>query len=111
MVRTRLVLLVTLAALVAPWVAPCLAAAPSGHAAMACCHRQDPGGPVARACCVPADREPGVPPSAAPSLSLAAMSSALAWAPAPAVSPRAVVAQRRSLASAAPRLLATVLLI
>ena len=70
MVRSRLVLLVTIAALLAPWVAPCLASAPDGHAAMPCCrtgHGQD-GGPVARPCCGPVNREPATAPSAPSSL-------------------------------------------
>jgi hypothetical protein len=61
MLRTRLVLLTIVAALLAPVVAPCLASTTSGHAAMACCHKQEPASPTLRECCVPAGRAPTVP--------------------------------------------------
>jgi hypothetical protein len=63
MVRTRLVLLVTIAALVAPWVAPCLAAAPADHSTMPCCRSEEPTAPAARPCCAPTDDAPALPSS------------------------------------------------
>jgi len=63
MVRRRLVLFVTLAALLAPWVAPCFAAAPAGHARMACCRPGERGIPIVRPCCAPAERQPAGPVS------------------------------------------------
>jgi hypothetical protein len=63
MVRTRLVFIVTIAALLAPWIAPCLAGAPTGHAAMPCCRKASDGAPVARPCCGPARDDTSTPPS------------------------------------------------
>jgi len=63
MARTRLVLFATLAALMAPWVAPCLMAAPGAHGRMPCCAAHDDASSV-RACCVPADGQPAGPASA-----------------------------------------------
>ena len=102
MVRTRLVLLVTIAALLAPWVTPCLAAAPDGHAAMPCCRRAQPGTPVARPCCEPAGTNPAAPPSAAPSLLLAAQMPAVV---APVVSLARPQRLDTTLAAALPRAL------
>jgi len=63
MLRIRLVLVVTIAALLAPWIAPCLAGAPAGHAAMPCCRKASDGAPVARPCCGPDRDGTSAPPS------------------------------------------------
>ena len=67
MLRVRLTVLVTLAALLAPWVAPCLASAPVGHAQMPCCRTAGDGVPTARPCCTPADPQPLAPTQTAAS--------------------------------------------
>ena len=111
MARRRLVLLVTLAALVAPWVAPCLAAAPANHAAMACCHPGAPSAPVAGPCCAPADGQPAVPTSDAVRLSQMAAPVVLAWTTAPVALVSPVHSPSKPLLSIQPRLLFRVLLI
>jgi hypothetical protein len=59
--HARLVLLVTIAALVAPFVAPCLMAAP----AMPCCHHASSDTmPAASSCCATDAEQPLAPPRA-----------------------------------------------
>jgi hypothetical protein len=82
MVRTRLVFIVTMAALIAPWIAPCLARAPAGHAAMACCRKASDGAPVARPCCGPARDDRSTPPSSDATRLQPAQVMAVAVAPA-----------------------------
>jgi len=54
----RLLALAVLAALMAPWAAPCLLA-DSGSAVMPCCPKPDPSAPpTLRPCCPPADQQP-----------------------------------------------------
>jgi hypothetical protein len=62
MLRVRLVLIVAIAALVAPALAPCLVAAPVDHAKMACCARQADGTPAVQPCCAVGDEQPVAPP-------------------------------------------------
>jgi hypothetical protein len=88
MVRIRLVLLVTIAALVAPWIAPCLQTGMTGHAAMPCCRVAKDAGPTARPCCAPADGQPSTPPAfaasliqAAPPIAKAVVSAAVVTSP------------------------------
>jgi hypothetical protein len=59
-VRARLILLVTIAALLAPCLAPCLSTAPGGHAVMPCCQASD-SMPTARACCAIGNEQPATP--------------------------------------------------
>src|SRR5262245_32826524 len=79
MVKTRLVLVVTIAALLAPWVAPCLAIAPVHHAAMPCCRPSQSEAPAARPCCAPADGAPAVTAPSAASVLHVPASAAIAW--------------------------------
>ena len=67
MVRTRVILLVTIAALLAPSIALCLIQAPAGHAAMPCCRTTSDGVPAARPCCGTPDDDASTPPASAAS--------------------------------------------
>ena len=110
MVKTRLVLLVTIAALVAPWVAPCLAAAPVDHAAMPCCRSSEPDEPAARPCCAPAGEAPAVPASSAASLAHPAP-VAIVWTSALLTAQPLLHVHVKPLISIHPRVLSGVLLI
>jgi hypothetical protein len=83
MLRLRLAVLATLMALAAPWVAPCLTAAPSGHAQMPCC-KAKAGGPSVRPCCTPANQQPLAPAQTAANTAAAGAASAIAPVPVPA---------------------------
>ena len=110
LVVRRLVLFVTVAALVAPWLAPCLMAAPTGHAAMACCHASETPMPAARPCCVLDAGQPGAPAPSPASSTVAVMSPLALPLPAILTLPsrlRAAAAMPRT----PPRHLSTILLI
>jgi hypothetical protein len=109
MARRQLVLLVTIASLLAPWVVPCLAAAPAGHAGMPCCHRSQSSLPAARACCAPADGQPAVPGSAGAAIVHVAP-PAMTWDCGTMPMPRRFQ-QTTFVVAAAPRHLRTTLLI
>lgn len=58
MTRIRWTAVALLVALVAPWAAPCLAAAPSDET-MPCCTRPAPDAPpIVRPCCAATDQQP-----------------------------------------------------
>src|SRR5262245_59863755 len=114
MVRTRLILIVTIAALLAPCIAPCLLQAPAGHAVMPCCKPAGDGVPVARPCCGPADGDTSLPPSSVASRVQPAQ--VMAPAPAPAIASLVAVSrhvdpQRFFAPPVSARLRSTVLLI
>jgi hypothetical protein len=81
MVRARWIALALVAAFVAPWAAPCLAAAPSDEA-MPCCPASGPGAPATVKPCCPEDRQPstsgGVPTTAVHSATVAVGASPFA---------------------------------
>jgi hypothetical protein len=110
MVRLRLILFVTIAALVAPALAPCLMAAPDGHASMPCCralHR----GTVARPCCGSDGEGTSTPPSAGASRLYAPGPLAAAVVPAEPIAATRIDAHPRPISSLTARLRSTVLLI
>jgi hypothetical protein len=108
----RLVLVVTIAALLAPWVAPCLTDAPAGHAAMPCCRANHNDAPVARPCCGPARDETSTPPSADASRLQPGQVMAVVAAPASPVAASARIDLPRTIVPPiAARLRSTVLLI
>ena len=88
MLRTRIVALVTIAALLAPLTALCLTSVPADHSRMACCSPPGPNDPpVARPCCGPAGEQPTAPVSntarpidAAPTVAAPAWVASLAQA-------------------------------
>ena len=111
MVRVRLVMLVTIAALVAPWVAPCLAAVPVDHAAMPCCRSSEPDAPAARPCCAPTDDAPAIPTSSVVSLAHPAAPVAIVWTSALLTARPLLHVHAKPLVSIPPRVLSGVLLI
>ena len=108
MVRVRLILVVTMAALLAPSLAPCLLAAPSGHATMPCCHASSGGGPAMWPCCAAGDEPAAAPPQSVSLLPQVIDLPAVAIALRPLAR---VVACAAPPAGAQPRLRSTVLLI
>ena len=93
MLRLRLAVLAILVALTAPWMSPCLAAAPAGPAHMPCCKAAAAGRPAVRPCCTPVDQQPLAPlRTAAANTAAAAAASAIAAAPVPAFVPHARIA-------------------
>jgi hypothetical protein len=112
MVRTRIVSIVMLVALLAPWAVPCVTGAPIGRAAMPCCHSSQPAAPVARPCCVPDGGVPStVPPSTGVWVSQAAAATIVAGAPVSVRSPQHLDARPDARVLVPPRLLFGVLLI
>src|SRR5262245_56349238 len=111
MVRVRVVLLVTIAALLAPSVTPCLLAAPAGHAVMPCCRTAKDAVPVVRPCCGPADPEPSTPASPTASVFHGATPIVNVVAFAPIVTPRLLHASASTLAPVRSRVPSSVLLI
>lgn len=93
--RIRLAVVVTLAALIAPWMAPCLMAGPADHAAMPCCHQTGPVGPAARPCCTSEGQQPAPPAPSAASFSVVPVSLEL---------PAVLLAIPHPLHAASPRL-------
>jgi hypothetical protein len=83
MLRTRLVLLAIVAALLAPAVAPCLLSTTGGQAAMPCCHKQAPATPSVRECCAPAEGTPAMPAATAQTARIAPAPVSAFVAPAP----------------------------
>src|SRR5215831_4785843 len=93
MLRARVIVAATIVALLAPWAAPCLMAAPAEHAQMPCCGASHDGGPAVRACCAASDSQPAVPPAwtatALPALA-AAVAPLVAPVPVPLSAPAAL---------------------
>jgi len=109
-VRLRLVLLVTIAALLAPWVTPCLMTAPAGHAAMPCCQAARGTTPAVRPCCALDGGQPATPVSANTLLPTAMTPMSTLAAPAIAI----VLPRAHAMATMPPspsRRLSTILLI
>jgi hypothetical protein len=111
MLRIRLVLLVTMAALVAPWVAPCLVTAPAGHPVMPCCQSAYAGTPAARPCCAASESQPSTSASSQASLTPGAQLFATAIAFAPVARPQSERATATHLFPVRARVLSSVLLI
>jgi len=88
MLRTRIVALVTIAALLVPMTALCLTSVPADQGRMACCSPPGPNEPpVARPCCGPAGEQPNAPVSnTARPIDAAAVIAIPAWFGSPAPS-------------------------
>jgi hypothetical protein len=108
--RLRLVLLVTIAALVAPSVAPCLMTAAGGHAAMPCCHSTGETTPAARPCCLLDGGQPATPVAGPVFVPAAATTAAVLPVPA-ALTPPARLHLSSTISPPPSRRLSTILLI